>query len=995
MNETHNSPISTALANIVLMARETTSQPTISEFFESLELVGGNIFYLFANRPASTIARKLFRIESKSDCLKRKIIYLAKSQNCATLLDFLDTLTSEDMLEIGIDFFYITSKKIAKNHSIENYARLLKIIFSRVGLEINLVKNFFFLDRDTDETFAFINYIQEWASEDELSQVILVSLDRLSNNNKIEEMTNVIDKYGSLIKGNQDNNKPIQRVIIHFLQSVIHNHGSIESVITMLGKIVNLGFVITSLILNKMLDLINRSFRNDGLLEALVEYAEESKVEFNLITFNSIIDFYSMHGQFNKAYTIFEGLEAKGFQADNYTFSILIKGIKNMKKPDIETADRLFNLFLSQNTYSDIVIFNSILDVFISNGLVEKAAHVYESIKNSTGLMPDQITFNTLIKGCCRNKDFANAMKYFTEMKKHSLKPNRITYNSLMDLAVKDQKLKNALFLIEEMQNDDIAADGYTYSIILNGLKLNESPEHLVRISLDNLKKVLDDQNFKLDEALFNTILDVCSKYEMYEAMNYFYGVMVAKGIKESIITFGILLKSYSKKMSFDQAFKIFEKMIEVKVAMSEVTYGGLLDACAKVSRMDLCINIYTALETVNLHMNSIIFTTILKGYIKLEQYETAINFFLKVKKHTQLTGMIITYNCALDILVRKGDMITAMELFREIDTHFKPDLISYSTLIKGLCLANKKSEAFDFVKKMINSDITVDVSVINLFLDSCANVNDYKLGSQAYQYTMMKNIVPNEITFGIMIKIHGFAKELQKAFDLLDLMMVYEITPSIIVFTNLVHISFYSRNAKKADLAFTLFKKQGLKGDRLLYSKLIDGFLRFNEHSKVLKYIDLALADHCALKKPTMDQLYDYFYGDQHMMEKLGKFRALNYVETTETKEERIRRLEGQKPSINVKARTSVERNNRVRETEVLLNKEGKDEDLKPRRPFRPDDNNKGYNDKPKGYNANRGFQNAEGFNSNKGEGFQKNTAKFEGNTNKPLGLFNFRNKA
>lgn len=995
MTETQNNPNTTVLTNIVLLAREITSQPSISEFFESLELISGNIFYLFTNRQVSSMTKKIFRIETKADNLKRKIIFLAKNPNCSVLLDYLETLNADQIKEIGIDFFFITSKKLAKNHSIENYSRFLRIMYQRVGFVSNLVKNFFFIDRYIDEAVAFINYVQQWADETMLSSVVLASLDRLSNNNKLEEMTQLIDKYGSLIKGEANSVKPIQRVIVHCLQNAIHNNGTAGSVIDMLRKIVEIGFDITPIVLNKMLDLINRSFRNDGLLEEILTYAEEIRVDFNLVTYNSIIDFYCMNGQFDKAYTIFEGLADKGFHADNYTFSILIKGIKNMKKPDIDTADRLFQLFMSQNLYTDIVIFNSILDVFISNGLMDKAAEVYTRVRNTEGLVPDQITFNTLIKGCCKNRDFDNAMIYFTEMKKYSLKPNRITYNSLMDLAVKDAKLKNALFLIEEMQKDDITADGYTYSIILNGLKLNDSPEHLVKISLDNLRKVMDDPNFKLDEALFNTILDVCSKYEMYELLDYFYNVMVAKGVKASTITYGILLKSYSRKQDFDKAYTVFEKMIQAKVTLNEVTYGGLLDACAKINRMDLCVKIYNALEDVNLHMNSIIFTTILKGYIKLERYNDAMSFFNKIKKHTQLTGMIITYNCALDTLVRKGDLEASIELFEQINKHFKADLITFSTIIKGLCLGNKKSEAFECVKAMINSDVNVDVSVVNLFLDSCANAQDFKLGIQAYQYIMMKNIVPNEITFGIMVKIYGFAKELHKAFDLLDLMMVYEITPSIIVFTNLVHISFYNRNPKKADLSFTLFKKQGLKGDRLLYSKLIDGFLRFNEHSKVLKYIDLALADHCQLKKPTMDQLYDYFYGDEQMMAKLAKFRHLNYVDTTETKDQRVRRLEGQKVSINVKARTSTDRNKRVRDTEAILNNESKEDEHRVRRGFNNDDRKGAQTEKTGFFNGNRGLKKVDGYGSKGGDGVNRDGFKKDAMSSKGSGLFNFRNKA
>ena len=155
---------------------------------------------------------------------------------------------------------------------------------------------------------------------------------------------------------------------------------------------------------------------------------------------------------------------------------------------------------------------------------------------------------------------------------------------------------------------------------------------------------------------------------------------------------------------------------------------------------------------------------------------------------------MLITYNCALDVYVRKNDINGALSLFDTIDKTFGADLISYSTIIKGLCISDKKRIALDFVKKMITSDSRMEISVINLFLDYCSTTKDFKLAIECYKYTIVKNITPNEITFGIMVKVYGFSRELHKAFDLLDLMKAYKINPSIIIYTNLVHISFYNR---------------------------------------------------------------------------------------------------------------------------------------------------------------------------------------------------------
>lgn len=210
---------------------------------------------------------------------------------------------------------------------------------------------------------------------------------------------------------------------------------------------------------------------------------------------------------------------------------------------------------------------------------------------------------------------------------------------------------------------------------------------------------------------------------------------------------------------------------------------------------------------------------------------------------------MVITFNCALDVYVRKGLIRESIDLFEEIDTIFKADLISYSTLIKGLCKGNMKGTALEYIKRMINSKITIDISVINLFLESCSTKTDYKMAINGYNFAMMKNIIPNEITFGIMIKIFGFARDLRKAFELLDLMQVFEIPPSIIIYTNLIHISFYNRNPRKAELALSIFKSKKQRGDRMMYSKIIEGMIRFKNYNKVPKFIKMALKDGCSLK--------------------------------------------------------------------------------------------------------------------------------------------------
>lgn len=96
------------------------------------------------------------------------------------------------------------------------------------------------------------------------------------------------------------------------------------------------------------------------------------------------------------------------------------------------------------------------------------------------------------------------------------------------------------------MQEAGITPDSFTYSIILNGLKLNNSSENLVRLCLDNIKKVIVADECKQDSVLFNSILDVATKYDLLDVVTDFHNLMKSKGVRDSTQTCTYLIQAYT-----------------------------------------------------------------------------------------------------------------------------------------------------------------------------------------------------------------------------------------------------------------------------------------------------------------------------------------------------------------------------------------------------------------------------------------------------------------
>lgn len=845
--------------------------------------LGSNIFQTFFDLPFSKFANKLARIDQKLDNIRHFIIQYGKEKKVDNLLAFLRSLEAVYFRRIGHDFLQITCRKTSKNLGIHAYFSLIECIISKFEFDKYYLKAFYVVSRTLDQIREMFGLLRTWGDsgremdESKLGLMLnffLVSVEKLTTQQRavdLEALFEFIDEEDDLrLEGNNLLLKSLSIYIIF----LINRRESLARIEDKFKYVAQLDLQPSEIFYNKLLEVLTKNFRNDNLHFRILEQMQLRGIKPSLVTFNTILTIVSMSKSFAQCMRVFELILEHGLRPDSYSLALLVRSLKQSTDVSRESVGQILEIQKEHEIALDTVLCNSMIDVFMGLKFNDEAMKIYLRMKQQKDLVIDSITFNSLIRGFSRNGMFEEASVIYEEMKRDHphIIPNRIIFNSLMDASLKIERLDVAMGLFMEMQRFEISPDGFTYSILLNGLKQANASERIIKKTLVSIKQILDISDFKLDEIFFNCILDTCSKYEIFDMMDYFYRIMKAKKIPESDITFGILIKAYGKIGNFQKAEGLFNEMMRSNLRINNITYGCVLDACAKNGKMDEALKIFEKLRENHLHLNSVVFTTIVKGYINAEQFRDAVDFFDQIKMHEELEGMLITYNCGLDAYVRMGDIDQATKLFDEIERKFGADLVSYSTILKVFIQNERKEKAYTYFVKLLNSDVKADVSIVNLFLDSCSNRNDFKLGLKIYEKADLHKIKPNEITFGIMIKIYGFSKDLKKAFDLIPVMRAYDIIPSIIVYTNLVHISFYNRNPRRVGEAFSMFKKAGLKGDRLLYSKLIEGFLRMKDSKRALKYLTFAHQEKCPIKKEVWEKLDKIVKSDHSMRVKLDE---------------------------------------------------------------------------------------------------------------------------
>lgn len=517
-------------------------------------------------------------------------------------------------------------------------------------------------------------------------------------------------------------------------------------------------------------------------------------------------------------------------------------------KPNLNPFEVLHQMQL-ESIMPDITSYNTLLDICFEQKKFELALKLFKEMNDSIcPIKPDIITFNTMLKGLSLQIEEAKAKedqisieKIVGELKitkdsllKHGLLPNDITFNTLIDALVKANKLKIAFEYFEEMQiSFKIQPDMFTYSSLIKGIKSPESylaEENLHKV-LKVLQQVKETNLAKDDEILFNCVIDACFKFGDYQKAIQTYQDMLDNDIVPSAITYGIMIKGYGQFKSLESAIKIYQRMKEENIKLNEITLGCLLDACIKCNNLNKALQILE--EQKEIQMNTIIYTTILKGFTKERNITKALETFQIMKASSEMKPNIITYNSLLDCAVQCQEFTKMDQIFQDICENEKknpecsPDLITYSTYIKGLCRCKKVEEAYNMFITLRNSKkYHVDEVLYNSLLDGLIKSHKNQEALNIYFMMQQDEIKPSNVTYSILIKLFSNQGDVDKSLSLLNEMKQANLKPGLIVYTCLIQTCV---KHKRANLILELYNEMnfnGIKGDAVFYNTLISGLV-------------------------------------------------------------------------------------------------------------------------------------------------------------------------
>jgi len=306
-------------------------------------------------------------------------------------------------------------------------------------------------------------------------------------------------------------------------------------------------------------------------------------------------------------------------------------------------------------------------------------------------------------------------------------------------------------------------------------------------------------------------------------------------------------------------AFKILTSMQKSGINPDIVTYNCLIDMSHRLDHKEQAIKLYEEISdfTNPVEPDIVTFNILLKGLVfelreNRDSKETVSSLiekmnsiFKDLRSRGNITPNEITFNTAIDACIEADSIDIAWTYFNEMSQcGVKPDLYTYSTLVKGLKCCSGLSEdnlekSLEILKKINNGEcenIKADEILYNSVIDTCVKYNKIDIAEQLYQEMISKGIFPSTITYSIMIKAYGTAYNLDSALSLYNEMKLSNIKRNDVIYGCIINCCVRCSRLDIMNEMYENMQVDNIEPNLIIYNTLVKGFNKMKKFNKAFE---------------------------------------------------------------------------------------------------------------------------------------------------------------
>lgn len=291
------------------------------------------------------------------------------------------------------------------------------------------------------------------------------------------------------------------------------------------------------------------------------------------------------------------------------TYKKLLTMLGKCKKP--EQASSLFQVMLSEGLNPTVDVYTSLVGVYGSSGLFEKAFSTIDEMKSVSDCKPDVYTYTILINCCCKLHRFDLIGRVLNEMSYLGIECSTVTYNSIIDgygKAGMFRLMENTLS--DMLETDRCLPDSFTMNSFIGACgncgKIKE---------MENWFEEFQHMGTKPDMTTFNILIKSYGKAGMYDKMVLVMKFMKKRFFSPTIVTLNIIIESYGKSGNIEKMEYFFQLMKSEGMKPNSVTYCSLVNSYSKAGLLKKVHAILRQIENSDVVLDTPFFNCIIGAY--------------------------------------------------------------------------------------------------------------------------------------------------------------------------------------------------------------------------------------------------------------------------------------------------------------------------------------------------------------------------------------------
>ncbi|KAG2667004.1 hypothetical protein I3760_15G091900 [Carya illinoinensis] len=230
-------------------------------------------------------------------------------------------------------------------------------------------------------------------------------------------------------------------------------------------------------------------------------------------------------------------------------------------------------------------------------------------------------------------------------------------------------------------------------------------------------------------------------------------------------------------------------------------------------------------------------FTVLIAGYAKIGMAEKAVEAFSTMKDY-DCKPDVLTYNCILNVMVRKGVFLLALAIYNNmLKSNCTTDSATYGILMNGLFKTGNTRDALKLFDEMIQRGILPNNRTYTISISGLCRAERPSEAHRLFN-TMRESGCPDDITHNALL--NGFCKlgRIDEAYALLRTFERDGYALGLHGYSSLIDSLFRAKRYTEAHSWFGKLLKEDVKPDLVLYSIMIRGLSDGGKVQEALKLL-------------------------------------------------------------------------------------------------------------------------------------------------------------